>query len=173
MKKFFSLMVLALVATITVDASAQTIVGKWNSSAGAQANMLASIGGQVNEQTAIMTYNSDNTYNIYSYVDATADVMGYEMHMVMESSETGTWSLDGNRLTLTSNKFDLSKFDITFSDPSLNAAGEQVKSIMSEAFSSSEGMTIMYNIKFVDNNTVKLIYDNDIMPMDYTITRIE
>lgn len=173
MKRLFSLLVLTIVAAISVDASAQSIVGKWNSSADAQAKMLESMGGTINEQTATVTYNSDNTYCSYSYVDATADVMGYEMHMVMELSETGTWSLDGNEITMTNKSFDIGKFDVTFSDPVLNAAGEQVKAAFTEALTSGEGIVVVYDIKFIDNDTAELNLDNELMPMNYTITRIK
>lgn len=173
MKRLFSLMVLTLVAVIATEASAQSIVGKWNSSADAQAKMLESMGGTINEQTATVTYGSDNTYCSYSYVDATADVMGYEMHMVMELRETGTWSLDGNKITMTNKSFDICQFDVTFSDPALNAVGEQVKAAFTEALTSGEGIVVVYDIEFIDNDTAELNLDNELMPMNYTITRIK
>lgn len=173
MKRLFSFLVLTLVAAMAVDASAQSIVGKWNSSADAQAKMMESIGGKINEQAATITYGSDNTYNTYSYVDATADVMGYETHMVMELCEAGTWSLKGNKLTMTNKSFDLSKFEIEFSDPALNTVGEQVKSMFAQAFTSGQGIVVVYDIKFIDNDTAELNLDNEQMPMNYTITRIK
>lgn len=173
MKRLFSFLVLTLVAAMAVDASAQSIVGKWNSSADAQAKMLESMGGKINEQTAIITYGSDNTYSTYSYVDATADVMGYEMYMVMELCEAGTWSLEGNKITMTNKSFDLSKLEIEFSDPALNAAGEQVKSTLAETFESGEGVVVVYDIEFIDNDTAELNFNNELMSMNYTITRIK
>lgn len=173
MKRLFSFVVLTLVAAMAVDASAQSIVGKWNSSADAQAKMLESIGGKINEQAATITYGSDNTYSTYSYVDTTADVMGYEMHMVMELCEAGTWSLEGNILTMTNKSFNLSKLEIEFSDPALNAAGEQVKSTFAEAIKSGEGIVVVYDIEFIDNDTAELNLNNELMPMNYTITRIK
>lgn len=173
MKRLFSFLVLTLVAAMAVDASAQSIVGKWNSSADDQVKMLESMGGKINEQVATITYGSDNTYSTYSYVDATVDVMGYEMYMVMELCEAGTWSLEGNKITMTNKSFDLSKFEIEFSDPALNAAGEQVKSTYTEAIESGEGVVVVYDIKFIDNDTAELNLNDELMPMNYTITRIK
>lgn len=97
--------------------------------------------------------------------------MGVMMYMEMESTERGSWELSGDNLTLTLNDFDVIKYDITFSDPSLNSAGDMIKSNLLDAYNSVVGQSIVYDIEFKDNNTVEIEYDNDVTPISFTLKR--
>lgn len=172
MKKLFSLFALTLVAAISVNASAQSLVGKWDSTAGnAQYAMIEAMGGEIEEADAYWNFSSNQSYNTYSYVKATVDLMGVQMAMEMEITESGTWRLSGDELILSSKDYNLSKFNITFSDPSLNSMSDQVKSTMIDAFESAVGSEVAYDIEFVDNNTVELEFDNEFMPISFTLKR--
>lgn len=172
MKKLFTLFALTLVAAISVNASAQSLVGKWEAEAGGgQYAMIQALGGEIEEIDNHWTFSSDKTYSANSYVKGSANVMGVMMYMEMESTERGSWELSGDNLTLTLNDFDVIKLDITFSDPSLNSAGDMIKSNLLDAYNSVVGQSIVYDIEFKDNNTLELEYDNDVMPLSFTLTR--
>ena len=173
MKKLFSLLALTLVAAISINASAQSLVGKWDTTAGgAQYAMMEALGGEIEEADSYWNFSSNKSFNTYSYVKATVDAMGFQMEMEMEMTESGTWRLSDDELIITVNDVTVSKLNITFSDPSLNSMGDQVKSTMMDAFNSVVGTEIAYDIEFVDSNTVELEYGNEIMPMSYTLKRV-
>jgi hypothetical protein len=73
--------------------------------------------------------------------------------------------LSGDDLTLTANDLDVSKLNITFSDPALNGSSEMIKSTLLESYKSAIGANVVYDIEFKDNNTVELEYDNDVNAM--------
>ncbi len=172
MKKLFTLFALTLVAAISINASAQSLVGKWNAEAGGgQYAMIQSLGGEVEEVDNLWTFSSNDTYTTHSYIKAHADVMGVTMYMEMEMSESGSWELINNALVITSKDVNFAKLNFTFSDPSLNSAGDMIKSNLLDAFNSVVGQSIVYDIEFKDNNTVELEYDNDVMPLSFTLTR--
>ena len=172
MKKLFTLFALTLVAAISVNASAQSLVGKWEAEAGGgQYAMIQALGGEIEEIDNHWTFSSDKTYSANSYVKGSANVMGVMMYMEMETTERGSWELSGDNLTLTLNDFDVIKMNITFSDPSLNSAGDMIKSNLLDAYNSVVGQSIVYDIEFKDNNTLELEYDNDVMPLSFTLTR--
>lgn len=174
MKKILSLLTLTLVAAISINASAQSskLVGKWNTAAGSsQYAMMEEMGGEVEDVETYWVFSTNQSYNTYSYIKANSDIMGIQMTMELEMTEIGTWCLSGDELTITPNDYDISKFNITFSDPSLYSMGDQVKSTMIDAFNSSVGSEIVYDIEFVDSNTIELEFNNEIMPMSYTLTR--
>lgn len=173
MKKLFLLFVLTIAVAISTDVSAQSLVGKWDTTAGSQQEeMIKAIGGEIEKSDTYWVFSNDQSYNTYSYIKASADVMGVQMMLEMEYVESGTWSLSGDQLTVAAGNFDVGKFNITFSDPSLNSVGEEVKSSMIEAFKSSIGQEIIFNIEFIDNNNAKLEYHNDVMPLSYTLQRV-
>lgn len=172
MKKLFTLFALTLVAAISVNASAQSLVGKWEAEAGGgQYAMIQALGGEIEKIDNHWTFSSDKTYSANSYVKGSANVMGVMMYMEMESTERGSWELSGDNLTLTLNDFDVIKLDITFSDPSLNSAGDMIKSNLLDAYNSVVGQSIVYDIEFKDNNTVEIEYDNDVTPISFTLKR--
>lgn len=174
MKKLFSLFALTLVAAISINASAQSLVGKWEASAGgAQYAMIEAMDGEIEEIDSYWTFSNDHTYNTYSYIKATADVMGIQMNMEMEARESGTWQLNSDNLIVCSANCDFDKLNITFSDPSLNSVGEQAKSVIMDTMKSSVGASVVFDIEFVDNNTVELNYDNELMPLSYTLKRVK
>lgn len=173
MKRLFSLFTLTLVAAISINASAQSLVGKWDSTAGsAQYAMIEAMGGEIEEVSNYWNFSSNQDYNAYSYVKSTVNVQGIQMTIEMEMTERGTWRLSGNNITIVPKDVDISKLNIAFSDPSLNSVGEQVKSTIADAFKSVIGSEVVYDIEFVDNNTVKLEFDNATMPLSHTLTRM-
>lgn len=173
MKKLFLLFVLTIAVAISTDVSAQSLVGKWDTTAGSQQEeMIKSLGGEIEESDTYWNFSNDQSYNTYSYIKACFDVMGVQMMMEMEFVESGTWSLSGDQLTVAVGNFDVGKLNITFSDPSLNSVGEEVKSSMIEALKSGIGQEVIFNIEFIDNNNAKLEYHNDVMPLSYTLQRV-
>ena len=173
MKKLFLLFVLTIAVAISTDVSAQSLVGKWDTTAGSQQEeMIKAIGGEIEKSDTYWVFSNDQGYNTYSYIKACVDVMGVQMMLEMELVEGGTWSLSGDQLTVVAGKLDVGKFNITFSDPSLNSVGEEVKSSMIEAFKSSIGQEVIFNIEFIDNNNAKLEYHDDVMPLSYTLQRV-
>mgnify|MGYP003290636466 CR=1 FL=1 len=173
MKKLFTLFALTLVAAISINASAQSLVGKWDAEAGGgQYAMIQSMGGEIEKVDNLWTFSSNNTYTTYSYIKAHTDVMGVTMYIEMEMTESGSWELINNALVITANDHNVAKFSITFSDPSLNSAGDMAKSNLLDALNSAVGQSIVYDIEFKDNNTLELEYDNDVMPLSFTLTRI-
>lgn len=64
MKKLFTLFALTLVAAISVNASAQSLVGKWEAEAGGgQYAMIQALGGEIEEIDNHWTFSSDKTYS--------------------------------------------------------------------------------------------------------------
>ena len=172
MKKLFTLFALTLVAAISVNASAQSLVGKWEAEAGGgQYAMIQALGGEIEEIDNHWTFSSDKTYSADSYVKGSANVMGVMMYMEMETTERGSWELSGDNLTLTLNDFDIIKYDITFSDPSLNSSSEMIRSTLLESINSAIGANVVYDIEFKDNNTVEIALDSDIAPISFTLER--
>jgi hypothetical protein len=172
MKKLFTLFALTLVAAISVNASAQSLVGRWEAEAGGgQYAMLQAVGGEIEEIDNHWTFSNDNAYNTHSYIKASIGIEGVVIQIEMELNESGSWKLSGDDLTLTSNDFDVIKYDITFSDPSLNSSSEMIKSTLLESINSAIGANVVYDIEFKDNNTVELEYDNDVMPLGFTLKR--
>jgi hypothetical protein len=172
MKKLFTLFALTLVAAISVNASAQSLVGKWNAEAGgSQYAMMQALGGEIEKVDNAWTFSNNNAYTTHSYIKGSFEIAGVVMHMEMEVSESGSWKLSGDDLTITSNDLDVIKLNITFSDPSLNSFSEMIKSSLLESFNSAIGLNVVYDIEFKDNNTVELEYDNEVMPLSFTLTR--
>ena len=172
MKKLFTLCALTLVAAISVNASAQSRVGKWEAEAGGgQYAMIQAMGGEIEEIDNHWTFSNDKTYSADSYVKGSANVMGVMMYMEMETTESGSWELSGDNLTLTLNDFDVIKYDITFSDPSLNSSSEMIRSTLLESINSAIGANVVYDIEFKDNNTVEIALDSDIAPISFTLKR--
>jgi hypothetical protein len=129
------------------------------------------LGGQIEKVDNVWTFSNNNAYTTQSYIKGSFEIAGVVMHMEMEVSESGSWKLSGDDLTITSNDLDVSKLNITFSDPALNSSSEMIKSTLLESFNSAIGANVVYDIEFKDNNTVELEYDNDIMPLSFTLTR--
>ena len=172
MKKLFTLFALTLVAAISVNASAQSLVGKWEAEAGGgQYAMIQALGGEIEEIDNHWTFSSDKTYSAHSYGKGSVEIVGTVMHMEMEINESGIWRLSGDDLTITSNDLDVIKMNITFSDPSLNSNSEMIKSTLLESYKSAIGISAVYDIEFKDNNTVEIEYDNDVMPISFTLKR--
>lgn len=135
--------------------------------------MLEAMGGRLEESVAIMTFNEDGTTEIYSRVKSIADVSGIQMTMVLESREHDTWTFDNNILKLTVNDIELIELEITFSDPSLNEAGEMLEDNMKAAFDQQIGASLEYDIKFVTDDLVNMVLDQNGSILEYTLTRIK
>lgn len=173
MKKLFTLFALTLVAAITVNASAQSLVGKWDSAAGSsQYAMMEAMGGEIEKTECNWTFSSNKTYATYSYIKSTADVMGVTMYMELEMTESGSWAYNGDKLTITPKDYNVSKFNISFSDPSLNSTGEMIKSTFMDAFETVVGTSVVYDVAFEDNNNVSFVTHNDIMDLEYYLKRV-
>ena len=123
------------------------------------------MGGEIEEIDNHWTFSNDNAYTTHSYIKGSVGIAGVVMHMEMEMSESGSWKLSGDDLTLTANDLDVSKLNITFSDLALNGSSEMIKSTLLESYKSAIGANVVYDIEFKDNNTVELEYDNDVNAM--------
>lgn len=135
--------------------------------------MLEAMGGKLEESVAIMTFNEDGTTEIYSRVKSIADVSGIQMTMVLESREHDTWTFDNNILQLTVNDIEVIELEITFLDPSLNETGDIVDDNMKAAFDQQIGASLEYDIKFVTDDLVNLVLDQNGSILEYTLTRIK
>ena len=135
--------------------------------------MLEAMGGKLEESVAIMTFNEDGTTEIYSRVKSIADVSGIQMTMVLESREHDTWTFDNNILQLTVNDIEVIELEITFLDPSLNETGDIVEDNMKAAFDQQIGASLEYDIKFVTDDLVNLVLDQNGSILEYTLTRIK
>lgn len=135
--------------------------------------MLEAMGGKLEEAVSIMTFNEDGTTEIYSRVKSIADVSGIQMTMVLESREHDTWTFDNNILQLTVNDIEVIELEITFSDPSLNETGDIVEDNMKAAFDQQIGASLEYDIKFVTDDLVNLVLDQNGSILEYTLTRIK
>ena len=134
--------------------------------------MLEAMGGKLEESVAIMTFNEDGTTEIYSRVKSIADVSGIQMTMVLESREHDTWTIDNKILQLTVNDIEVIELEITFLDPSLNETGDIVEDNMKAAFDQQIGASLEYDIKFVTDDLVNLVLDQNGSILEYTLTRI-
>lgn len=173
MKRIFSLVALTIMAAISLSASAQSFVGKWDSSAGSQAAMLEAVGATIDTATTTMVFNADQTYDTYLYVKAGLNIEGISMTLLMEGNDRGTWSHSNNKLTMVSSGIELKNFDIEFGDPSLNAMKGYILESMRSAMNEGRGEAIEYETNFVNNNEVQLKYHIEYMPIEFTLVRIE
>lgn len=175
MKKLFTLVALTLVAAISINASAQSskLVGKWKVSNSAQAAMLQTVGGEIERSVSTMTFYSNGTSESYDNTKASAYVMDVKMDMTLEMKSTASWTLNGNKLTSTVNDIEIIYFDIQFSDVSMNAMLDEIKAAFLDALTQSKGVTITYDAEFISNDKFVISFDNEYMPLEYTLTRIE
>lgn len=175
MKKLFTLVALTLVAAISINASAQSskLVGKWKVSNSAQAAMLQTVGGEIERSVSTMTFYSNGTSESYDNTKASAYVMDVKMDMTLEMKSTASWTLNGNELTSTVNDIEIIYFDIQFSDVSMNAIVDEIKASLLDALTQGKGVALTYGAEFITNDEVVLSFDNEYMPLEYTLTRIE
>lgn len=171
MKRLFSLFVMTLVAAASINTSAQSLVGKWETSGDAQAERLKTMNGNINESISTMSFSDNGTYIKYVYIDATADANGVEMNMVVEIIEAGSWGVKGSELTLTAKLVDVSKYDISYSKPELNEMVKDMKSQLQQTMEYAIGQPIIFNIEFSGNDKVNLKSQNKYLPKEYTLTR--
>ena len=175
MKKLFTLFALTLVAAISINASAQSskLVGKWKVSNSAQAAMLQAVGGEIERSVSTMTFYSNGTSESYDNTKASAYVMDVKMDMTLEMKSTASWTLNGNELTSTVNDIEIIYFDIQFSDVSMNAMVDEIKATLQDALTQGKGVALTYGAEFITNDEVVISFDNEFIPMEYTLTRIE
>jgi hypothetical protein len=65
------------------------------------------------------------------------------------------------------------ELEITFSDPSLNETGDIVEDNMKAAFDQQIGASLEYDIKFVTDDLVNMVLDQNGSILEYTLTRIK
>jgi hypothetical protein len=71
------------------------------------------------------------------------------------------------------NDIEVIELDITFSDPSLNEAAEMFEDNMKAAFDQQIGASLEYDIKFVTDDLVNMVLDQNGSILEYTLTRIK
>ena len=173
MKRTLSLLLLTVVATLSFSASAQSLVGKWNTSAGAQLLLMEAAGSKLNEVATTQTFNEDGIYEIYNYVKLDANVNGYMMSMFLEYTESGEWLYVDKTLTYISEKIDFKNLDIEFSNPLLNAHKGEVEDGIKERFEQACGTPVAYGVRFISQDEVCLTLKDTSMLIEFNLTRAE
>jgi hypothetical protein len=135
--------------------------------------MLQAVGGEIERSVSTMTFYSNGTSESYDNTKASAYVMGVKMDMTLEVKSTASWTLNGNKLTSTVNDIEIIYFDIQFSDVSMNAMLDEIKATFQDALTQGEGVALTYGAEFITNDEVVISFDNEFIPMEYTLTRIE
>lgn len=133
MKKLLLLVAVMLVASLTMFASAQDIVGKWR----VDTNFFANIETEGAKVDMVLTYAEDKSgtlnlgYGITESLDATTK-MRFEMRIDMSY----TWECSGDQLSMNSSNIDLELGDISFipSSPEYEAAIPMLRQMLEQQF---------------------------------------
>lgn len=134
MKKLLSLVAVMLVASLTMFASAQDIVGKWRVDPEAIIAGTEMEGAKVD---MVLTYAEDKSgtmnvgYDITESLDATT-----KMRIEMRIDMSYTWECSGDQLSMTSSNIDFELGDISFipSSPEYEAAIPMLRQMLEQQF---------------------------------------
>ena len=173
MKRLFSLLVAVVIMATSFTLSAQSLVGSWSSSPGSQIAMLEAAGSKLNDVRATQRFNEDGTYDIYCYIDLSINLQGIQMYTVMEYTQNGTWHYADNILSCTYDNFDIKELDVRFDDPSLDMFKDDFAEGFKGAFEQFLGTELSYDVTFTNDNEATLKIDTELMPYEFTITRLE
>lgn len=134
MKKLLSLVAVMLVASLTMFASAQDIVGKWR----VDTNFFANIEVEgVKFDMVLFTYAEDKSgtlnlgYDITESLDDTT-----KMRIEMRIDISYTWECSGDQLSMTTSNIDFEFGDISFipSSPEYEAAIPMLRQMLEQQF---------------------------------------
>ena len=133
MKKLLSLVAVMLVASLTMFASAQDIVGKWR----VDTNFFAIIEMEGAKVDMVLTYAEDKSgtlnlgYDITESLDATT-----KMRIEMRIDTSYTWECSGDQLSMTTSNIDYELGDISFipSSPEQEAAIPMLRQMLEQQF---------------------------------------
>ena len=138
MKKLLSLVAVMLVASLTMFASAQDIVGKWS----VDTNFFANIEEEgANFDMVLFTYAEDKsgTFSILMDITVSWDAttkMRFEEHVDVSY----TWVREGDQLSLTTSNIDFELDDISFipSSPEYEAAIPMLRQMFEQEFDANK-----------------------------------
>lgn len=173
MKRLLSLLTAAVIMATSFTLSAQSLVGSWSSSPGSQIAMFEAAGAKLNDVRATQTFNEDGSYELYSYIDLDINLQGIQMYMVVEHTQSGTWHYANNILTYTNDNLEINKLDIRFDDSALDMYKDDFAEGFKGAFEQVIGTELSYDVTFINDNEATLKIDTELMPYEFTITRIE
>ena len=173
MKRIFTLLTLVVISAITMNLSAQSIVGKWNADNNITEQTYKAIGGTLEKCVSTITFNEDGTSytqgEIIVLIPITTDVT---MRMSAVTTESSTWKIDGNKITMNciDNAVD---GGITFSDPAFNSQAGPIWEAMMQQIKSAEGTSSEYNLEFFSDNEAKMSLTVNDLTLEYRLSRIE
>lgn len=133
MKKLLSLVAVMLVASLTMFASAQDIVGKWR----VDPNFFANIEEEGANFDMVLTYAEDKsgTWNVGCDITESLDATT-KMRIEMRIDISYTWECSGDQLSMTTSNIDLELGDISFitSCPEFEAAIPMLRQMLEQQF---------------------------------------
>lgn len=135
MKKLLSLVAVMLVASLTMFASAQDIVGKWR--VDTEAMNAGTEMEDANVDMVLFTYAEDKSgtlnlgYDITESLDDTT-----KMRIEMRIDMSYTWECSGDQLSMTTSNIDFEFGDISFipSSPEYEAAIPMLRQMLEQQF---------------------------------------
>ena len=162
MKKFFSLVVVMLVAALSFDASAQSskLVGKWLVDT---SSLTQGVEGDIK---FIIEFDGDRTGDMDIDMKMVQPIDGTtKMNIWLSMEVDTTWSLSDNTLTLkpVDIEIEIENLTVTPSNSQYDAYIPTMKQMMEQQFSAGkeqmvDGMAVgKSKVRFVDNNTMILI----------------
>lgn len=135
--------------------------------------MLEAAGAKLNKVRTTQIFNEDGTYENYSYIKADVNRDDIKMSMEVEYTERGRWHYADNILTYVCEKYDFQKLNFEFDDPMLNAFKPDVIDLVKEVYKENIGQEMDYKVTFLSDNEATLKIDTELVPYEFTITRIE
>ena len=135
--------------------------------------MLEAAGAKLNDVRTTQIFNEDGTYENYSYIKADVNRDDIKMSMEVEYTERGRWHYADNILSYVCEKYGFQKFNFEFDDPMLNAFKPDVIDLVKEVYAENIGQEMDYKVTFLSDNEATLKIDTELLPYEFTITRIE
>lgn len=138
MKKLLSLVAVMLVASLTMFASAQDIVGKWRVDTEA---MIAGTEMEGAKFDMVFTYAEDKSGTCNVVMDMTQPIDATtKMHIELRVDMSYTWVREGDKLTTTPSDIDLELGDISFipSSPEQEAAIPMLRQMFEQQFDANK-----------------------------------
>lgn len=173
MKKIFSLIAVMLIMATAYDASAQTLYGKW------KANM-STVENVVKSNSTLDSFDGSATIEFFE--DATAEVTAYvstslpfdesvTFHMVLSVETRGTWTMEGNTLTMTSTAlhYKVEKVMIEPSNPEFESLLPFIVQNVETQMNATAADALAMQPKSVA--TIEFVSDNEMIYRDITSGR--
>ena len=173
MKKILIIIALTIATALSMEASAQSLIGKWRATSDQQTAIFESMGAEIEKTTSVMNFDKSSMYIISYYTRASIDIMDIKMHMSVKCIEKGFWSCEDSVVTMTPKYIDFVEFDVTFSDPDFNYLSKEIEDSVKKSLQAGLNLNIPFKLSFNGNNKATLLFDNELAPLEYKLTRIE